>query len=263
MHRDKSTEATPSTEELPFLDEILAEGERLSPSWRKGLFDLRLSGVPMNAEDDEEDEDRTLTKREADKLRKAIAKKDREVRDKQQELDRQGERITALEEKLEAATEGGGNDEGGNKALEARIEKAEQRAEKAEAKADAAEEKRVEAEQTATAVDVATRLNFRNPKRAIKQLDSDDLTDEDSIESALEQLATEEPYMVSSKKQRTVDDDSKPRSKKAAKKSADRDEDDEKKTGEDEPRGKALIKQAYDEATEESDEGGDEGGSDD
>lgn len=261
MHRDKSVEATPAIEHsvLPMLDEVLAEADRLRPSWRSTQLDLRLSGVPLNDEEDEEDE--PLSKKEADKLKKAIAKKDREVRDKQKEVDDLNGRVETLEEKIEeSAGGGGGGEEGGNKALEQRLEKMETRVEKAEAKAEAAEEKRETAEKRSTAIDVATRLNFRNPKRAINHLGPDDLEDEDSIESALEQLATEEPYMVSSKKQRQVEDKPKPKRERKKPES----EEDKPKTGDDEPTGKARIKAAYDEAESEGEgEGGDEGESED
>lgn len=238
---------------LPMLAEVLEEADRLRPSWAGMQIDLRLSGVPLN---DEEDED-GLSKEEADKLKKAIATKDKELREANKKLGKLESKVEDFEEKLEeavkAAGKGGkGGDEGDGS--DERISKLEQRVEKAEAKAEAAEEKRVEAEQASTAIDVATRLNFRNPKRAIKQLDSDDLSDEDSIEQALEQLATEEPYMVSSKKQRNVEDKPKP---KASKKTEKEDEGKKPKEGDEELVGKARIKQAYD---EEENGSGDEGG---
>jgi hypothetical protein len=209
-----------------------------------------------------DDDDEPLSKEEADKLKAAIAKKDRELRDANKEHAKELGKVEAQVEELKAEVEAAAKKGDGKDGDDERIAKLEKRVEKAESKAEEADEKRVAAEQAATAIDVATRLRFRNPKRAIKQLDSDDLTDEDSIESALEKLATEEPYMVSTKKQRTVDD-TKPKSK-SKPKGKDGEEGKEKETGKDEPTGVNRIRKAYESSEEDAgDEGGDEGGSDD
>lgn len=244
---------------LPFIDEVLEEAARLRPHW--GDRPEQWVGVLVNKGPKTDDDGNViLTEDEYNELKRTVSEKDREVRDLKKEAKAHGSDLEELREELKELKDKGGDEGDGDKALLRRIDELEKRTEKAESKADAETEKREAAEKQTTAVDVATRLNFRNPKRAVKQLDSDDLDDEDSIEQALERLANEEPYMVSTKKQRTVED--KPKAKKADKK-PDVDGDEKDKKGDDDLVGKARIKAAYDEADEGGEDGDGDGGESD
>lgn len=251
MHGSEIDTNTP-----PHLDDALALADLLRPSWGPMQRALRLSGVPLN--DGEDEDEVTIKKSEHDELKRSIAEKDKEVRKLSKEQKKTETRIAELEQKLEDAQ--GGEGEGGDDKTAKALERLEGRLEKEAQKREAAEEKLETRERERTALDVASRLNFRNPGRAVKLLDPDDLETEDSAERALERLAREEPYMVSSKKQRTIDDPKEKKSPKEKKKGSKDEEDPEgKKKGEseDEPVGVERLKRAYDDA---ENNGGDEGG---
>jgi hypothetical protein len=205
-----------------------------------------------------DEDDGKISKDEADKLKRSISEKDREVRDLKNEGKERDDRIAELEKRLEDASTG--DDE--KKALERRLERLEKQVEEAKERADKAEKDLADSKRESTALGVAGRLGFKNPQRAIKLLDPEDLETEDDTERALEKLAREEPGMVSSKKQRPVED---PKPNKGGG-DDDEDEDDDKgsksKSGDEEPMGAARLRRHYAKAEEEakkSDKGGGEG----
>lgn len=205
------------------------------------------------------DGDDGISKEEADKLKRSISEKDREVRDLKKESKERDDKIAELEQKIEEASSG---DDDEKKALEKRLDRLEKQGTEAKERAEKAEQDLADSKRESTALAVAARLGFKNPNRAIRLLDSDDIDTEDDAERALEQLAREEPGMVSSKKTRPVDD---PAKKKKGGKDEDEDDDDpaKKKGGsdEDEPVGVDRLRRHYAEA-EKKGEGDDEGSED-
>lgn len=142
-----------------------------------------------------DDDEIKISKAEHAKLKRGIAEKDRELREQKAERSKLEDRVGELE---------AGDDD--VKKLEQRIERAEQRAKDAETRATEAETDRDKSRRERDAIDVATRLKFRNPARAIRMLDPSDLEDTASAEAALERLMREEPYLATDKKQREVTD---------------------------------------------------------
>lgn len=179
----------------PALPEALELARLLRPAWAGMSSELRSSGVLLNEGDD--DEKVELTKQEHDDLKKAVATKDRELRDTKKEL--QGQ-IDTLKEQIEDAGDAG------------EVEKLQRKLDKAEERAKAAEEKVSELEGTIEssarerdALEAAGQIGFKDPRDAIRFLDSEDLTSKADAERALERVAREKPYLVN-KKQRDVTD---------------------------------------------------------
>lgn len=214
-----------------------------------------LGRPPLHAVGFDGEDEGTLSKEEADKLKRSIAEKDREVRDLKKADKERDEKIDELESKLEDASTG--DDE--KKQLEQRLDRLEKQGKKAEEEAKTAKSELADSKRETAALAVAARLKFRNPARAIKLLDLDDLDNEDDTERALEALAKEEPGMVTSKKQRPVDDPPKPKGE-----GGEDDEDDDnppKGKSEDEPTGTARLRGYYEKKAKEEakDKGGDGG----
>jgi hypothetical protein len=171
---------------------------------------FRILEIPpmAGAEDDDGDGDGDgdgkegkveITKDELDRLKRKAAEGDKAQRKLQAQVDELKESLA------EQSTDGDELDK-----AKAKIERLEGKLEAAEAKATDLEAEIETGRRQRTGLEIAQRLNFRNPARAIKLLDSDDLTDDSSTERALKALANEEPYMVGKRGQRDVtgnDDD--------------------------------------------------------
>lgn len=140
-----------------------------------------------------EDDEIKLSKSEHDRLKRAAAEGDKKVRRLEAEVE-------DMKAKLDEAA--AGDDEAAK--LTKRAERAEARAEAAEGKVKELEGQIETSSRESKAISIAQRLNFRNPARAIRLLDSEALEDEASTERALEALAREDSYLVSERKQRDV-----------------------------------------------------------
>jgi hypothetical protein len=204
-----------------------------------GLEHERVVGFkPMMGADD--DDEVTVKKSELDGLKRGIAEKDRELRDFKKDT---GKQIEALEAKIEESGTGDAAEK-----LERKVERLEGKLEEAVTAKSEAEQKLESTGRERKALDVAGRLNFRNPARAIRLLESDDLESEDATERALEKLAREEPYMVTTKKQRDVTD---PDPKNKGGKDNDDGDEGGKKPEEPAP-GKARMRAAYEASEKEA-----------
>lgn len=173
---------------------------------------MRLLAIPPMAgaagDDDEDDDDEggkggkgdddqvKLTKAEHDRLKNKAAEGDRKVR--------------KLEAKIEELEDAISDHSAGDDELEqtkVKLRRAEEKLAAAETKVEDLEGEIETGKRERAAIDVATRLGFRNAARAVRMLDSGDMESDADAERALERLAREEPYMLGKRGQRDVTND--------------------------------------------------------
>lgn len=159
-----------------------------SPSLLRLAFTMpRIAGA--------EDEKIEVDKAEFDRIKREHGESGKSVRKLEKKVEDLTEKLTEAQEKAEDGAADG--DEA--KKLQTKLTRVEGKLESAQERVKELESEISNGAKERNLMAVATRLNFRNPGKAIKLLEVDDdvdLSDESAAEKALKSLLKEEPYLA-------------------------------------------------------------------